>query len=235
MGAGAYSLFLPWIVFAMVDRSDGPGVVWAASVAIVCSVVALALAVRRRGRLLCPSSMVLVFGSLLVIQAAIPDSTAHALDPFARSIVSAEVAVVLMLSLFTGSAIEDHLRSVTPPREWGTEHLRALGLRITARWALIMIALSVAFATAALFHGALLRTACDWLVPLVACIGAVHRDALDWQRRTDWASREIENDQLIVVGPPGRARLRPSTPDPQLGAIHRLRPTRGDDEGPVRV
>jgi hypothetical protein len=178
---------------------------------------------------------VLAFGSLLVIRAAIPDSTAHALDPFARSIVSAEVAVILMLSLLTGSAIDDHLRSVTPPREWGTEHLRALGFRITARWALIMIALSVTFATAALFPGALLRTACDWLVPLVACIAAVHWDALDWQRRTDWTSLEIDNDQPIVVDPPGPPRLRPLTPDPQLAAIRRLRTTRGDDEGPVRV
>jgi hypothetical protein len=177
VGIRAYNYLLPWVVFVIVDRNSGLGVLWAASISLGCGVGVLALAAYRKEHVFCGLGFVLTFGSTLIAYSLLTSPAFHTLEPFARSVVSAGIGLVLLASLLVAPASKDHLRSLTVPPFWDTMEFERANMRVTARWGLTMLAIAAAYgAEAAISGGPIVRTACDWLIPLLACLICVHWD-----------------------------------------------------------
>jgi hypothetical protein len=177
VGIRAYNYLLPWVVFVIVDRNSGLGVLWAASISLGCGVAVLARAAYRKEHLFCGVGFVLTFGSTLIAYSLVTSATFHTFEPFARSVVSTGIGLVLLASLLVAPASKDHLRSLTAPPFWSTMEFERANMRVTARWGLTMLAIAAAYgAEAAVSGGPIVRTACDWLIPLLACLICVHWD-----------------------------------------------------------
>jgi hypothetical protein len=140
------------------------------------------------------------------------------------------MAVILIVSIFVQPASHDFLQSVAPPAAQDSERVRQLDRQITSRWAVTMAVLSVFMAIPALWSGALIRTTCDWLVPLVAVIATIHWDRWSWQVRGQWMTylSDGEPEDTIAVNVPHWSP--PPDRTSGLASIHELHSGHGNDE-----
>ena len=227
VGIRAYIYFLPWVLFVIVDRSSGLGVLWAASTSLVCGVGILALVAYRKEHLFCGVGFVVTFGSTLISYALMTNDAFHTLEPFARFIVSMGIGVVILASLLFTPASEDHLRSITAPSFWGTEEFRRANMRITSRWGITMLAVSIVYGAEALSSGGpIVRTVCDWFTPLLACLASVHWDGRTWHDLGTHISINTDGVPLGITDfPPQTAPERQSVPEmeEQIAIVRELR------------
>lgn len=226
MGARAYALFLPWIVFVMVDRSTGLGIVWASVAALVITSVLVGYALFNRVSTLVPAGTLLALGAVLLVHYLVSVPTAEVLDPFGRALFSAAIAGILAISLLLEPASEQGTRCVTPLALWDSVEFHDLNRRLTCRWATTMLLLSLCFAIGGEWTGPVVRTACDWLLPLAAGVITCNRDAQTWSL---WSDAHIHAeprslDMFAMVGP----WMDGVDESESLAAIHELRSSRQD-------
>ena len=233
MSAAAYAFFLPWIVYMIFDRTAGQGAVWAATAGTICALALILLAVSQKkyDRLLGIVLVVLVFASILLVHNLLAMPANGTFDSFSRSIATAGMAVVLVTSLFVRPVSHDFLSSVAPPTAQNSLRLRQLDRQITGRWALTMAVLSVIMGIAALWPGAFIRTICDWMVPLIACIATIHRDRWSWQVRGQWMAYISDGEESIAIDIPRWSP--PPDPKSRLASIHELHSRDGSDRDPA--
>jgi hypothetical protein len=185
LGAGAYSYFLPWLVFLMVDRGAGPGVAWAASVAAVCAAGNIALALYRGQRPYSSFATLLLFVGILLAALSMGAADVQTQDPRIRLFVAAAITAILACSLLVRTTTEDYLRSLVAPQVWATEALRRLNRQMTAGWAVSSAAVAVSFGLALVLTGPVARTLCDWLVPFIVALTLIRWDRKRWQTISD--------------------------------------------------
>jgi len=186
--ARTYSVFLPWIVFVIVDRSAGPGGLWASSAALAVACVHLANGVFRRNTVLVSLGLLLVLTAFVLVEGLAPASPSSTVDLFGRAIVTAVLAGLLGISVALEPASTEGARSMTPRSTWDCAEFRELNRRLTARWAVTMAVVALCFGAGALWPGPLSRTACDWLPMLAAGILTVTWDGASWR---SWADSEL--------------------------------------------
>jgi hypothetical protein len=181
VGAGVYIRFLPWLVFAFVDRKGGLDIQWAACSALATGLLIFCVQARRRQNDLSYAGILFVFAALLIVHAASGPATAAFLETHGRALVSAGVGLVLVVSILSGHpACDDAARRAVPPWASRTFEFRHLVRRTVLGWSVAMFCLAGLFAASSVTTSPVGHTLFGWLAPLALCLVVVNIDAWSW-------------------------------------------------------
>jgi hypothetical protein len=183
VGAGVYIRFLPWLVFAFVDRKGGLDIQWAAWSALATGLVVFCVQARRRQNDLSLVGIMLVFAALLIAHAASGPATAAFLETHGRALVSGGVGLVLLVSVLSGHpACDAAARRAVPPWASRTFEFRHLVRRTVLGWAAAAFCLAGLFAASSVTTSPVGHTLFGWLGPLALCLLVVNIDAWSWRQ-----------------------------------------------------
>jgi hypothetical protein len=171
------------LVFAFVDRKGGLDIQWAAGSALAAGLLIFCVQARRRRNDLSYAGILFVFAALLIAHAASGPGTAAFLETHGRALVSAGVALVLLVSVLSGHpAYDAAARRAVPPWASRTLEFRQLVRRTVLGWAASMFCLAGLFAAASATTSPVERTLLGWLGPLAVCLVVVNVDAWSWRQ-----------------------------------------------------
>lgn len=202
MGAGAYIRFLPWVVFGLVDRKGGLDIQWAAWCALATGLVIFCVQARRRQNDPSLAGILFAFAALLIAHAASGPATAAFFETHGRSLVSAGVGFVLLISVLSGHpAGEAPARRAVPPWASRTYEFHHLVRRTVLGWAAAMFCLSGLFAASSVTTSPVGHTLFGWLGPLALCLVVVNIDAWSWRQFS--SSLAVADDRRRASTPAG--------------------------------
>jgi hypothetical protein len=186
VGDEPYAALLPWMVFAVVDRAQGGGPLWAAVGALITAVTLLVTSSRDESR--APNVMVLGatawFGGLTVA-AAIYGSNTGFLDRDGRALSAAAFAAIAFGSLAFMPAIEHYTRRHVRSGRWDDPEFHHVNVAITLIWAIAFTGISIGYVVGTSIGTPKAFTVFHWVVPLAIGAIAAHRTRLAWEEFND--------------------------------------------------
>jgi hypothetical protein len=210
VGDEPYAAVLPWMVYAVVDRAQAGGPIWAGLGALVTALALLAMSSRAfRSRNLMILGAVVWFGGLAVAGALHPSETGF-LTHDGRALSAAGFALIAFGSLaFTPASVyytRPHVRS----GRRDDPAFRRTNVVITSIWAATFTAIAISHAIAASLGTPEANTVLNWVVPIALAAVAAHRSRVCWDDFSDDDSFEPDpmRDLELDWEPPTGSRNR---------------------------
>ena len=169
-----YLGLVPWLVFTVVARSEGHGVVWAGLAALVTAIVIAIPSVRSGSPKVLDLGAIVLFAGLALAGQLAPDHSDF-LDRYGRALAMAGMAVIAFGSLAFDPLFGEYARDAVPPRQWGTADFRRGNELVTVMWGLAALAMAGSHAIAGLIDTRAAATLFHWIVPIAVVVGAVHQ------------------------------------------------------------
>ena len=210
MGDEPYAAVLPWMVYAVVDRAQAGGPIWAGLGALVTAIALLVMSSRGVGsRNIMILGAVVWFGGLTVAGALHPSETGF-LTHDGRALSAAGFALIAFGSLvFTPASMHFTRPHVRSSRRDHPAFRRA-NVLITLIWAATFAAIAVSHAVAASLGTPEANTVLNWVVPIALAAVAAHRSRVCWDDFNDDDSFEPDpmRDLELDWEPPSGSRRR---------------------------
>ncbi len=179
MGAKVYALFLPWIVFAAVDRAYTQSIVWAGAAAVLCAIVTVPR-VRHRS---VPPLRICVIGLFLGLALSgllLRGDSRHFADEYARALAAGGLALLGFGSL-SADPISDHLtRPLVTARLAASTRFRRVNYVMSLTWAAGAAAIMFSYIVADTLDTQLGWTVFNWLVPISVALLALALTERAW-------------------------------------------------------
>jgi hypothetical protein len=210
VGDEPYAAVLPWMVFAVIDRAQAGGPIWAGLGALVTAITLLLTSSRRlRSRNVMILGAVVWFGGLTVAGALHPSETGF-LTHDGRALSAAGFALIALGSLVFTPASTHYTRPHVRSSRWDDPAFRRTNVLITSIWAATFTAIAIAHAVAASLGTPEANTVLNWVVPIAIGAIAAHRSRLCWEDFNDDDSFEPDpmRDLELDWEPPTGSRNR---------------------------
>jgi hypothetical protein len=206
MGDRPYSAFLPWILFAVVARPHGDGVVWAAVCAVVSAGALLSMSHRPRSNILMRAAIPMF--TIVGVLGYVFDSPSGWVAHNGRALSAFGLAIIALGSVAFTPVSDFYMRTLVRPRRWTTPDFLALNARLTLLWAGTAALIGTSHLVAARVQTPAALTTFNWVVPIVLALVGIHRsrelseellDADDestlqsglWDLSVEWPSRDF--------------------------------------------
>ena len=207
MGDEPYAALLPWAVFAVVDRAQSDGALWAALGALITAIALLLTS--SRGETGPRNVMVLGaigwFGALLVA-GALQRSGSGFLAHDGRALSASGFALIAFGSLAFSPAIEHYTRPHVRSSRWKDPAFHRVNVLITLIWAATFTGVAMANFVAASIGTPGAVTLFNWIVPIALAAIAAHRSRICWD--------DFNDDDLFEPDPLRNLALDWETPPP---------------------
>jgi hypothetical protein len=211
VGDEPYAAFLPWMVYAVVDRAHAGGPIWAGLGALVTAITLLLTSSRGAtgSRNVFMLGAIVWFGALTIAGALHPSETGF-LTHDGRALSAGGFALIAFGSLaFTPAAAYYTRPHVRPSRRDDPDFRRANAV-ITSIWAAALTTIAIAHAVAASLGTPEANTLLNWVVPILVAAVAAHRSRLCWDDFNDDDAFEPDpiSDLELDWEPPQSSRNR---------------------------
>jgi hypothetical protein len=195
VGDEPYAALLPWMVFAVVDRTRGGGPLWAAVGALITAATLLLTSSRddTQTRNIIVLGAAAWFGALTVA-AALHGSNTGFLDRDGRALSAAAFAVIAFGSLAFTPAIEHYTRRHVRSGRWDDPEFHHVNVAITLIWGIAFAAISLGYVVGTQIGTPKAFTVFHWVVPIALGAIAAHRTRLAWEEFND--SDDFEPDPM---------------------------------------
>ena len=197
MGDEPFAVFLPWIVFAVVDRWNGQGVTWGAIGALI-TVAALAVTSTRDYQ--SPNTILrgaAVWFALLAIAGLFYDTPASWLGHHGRAVADAGFAVIAFGSLAFTPIAEHYTKLKMRPRLWKAPGFRRLNTLITMIWGTLFALVACSYLVATWVDSHPGYTVFAWVVPIAMGAVALHRTRIACEDFVDESGSHLDGDALL--------------------------------------
>ncbi|MDQ1450088.1 MAG: hypothetical protein QOC79_3059 [Actinomycetota bacterium] len=193
MGDEPYAALLPWAVFAVVDRAQSDGALWAGLGALITAIALLLTSSRglltsSRGETGPRNVMVLGaigwFGAL-VVAGALHRSGSGFLAHDGRALSASGFALIAFGSLAFSPAIEHYTRPHVRSSRWNDPAFHRVNVLITLIWAATFTGVALANFVAASIGTRGAFTLFNWVVPIALTAVAAHRSRICWDDFND--------------------------------------------------
>jgi len=243
LGTKAYLGFLPWLIFAVVDRSTGLGAAWAGVTATICACLALIAAARSRQLKVLDAGAVVLFGSLTITAFFVHAGPGASLEEYSRSIAMAGLTILLFVSLCSVPVAEQYTRNAIPRRFRQDPAFRQVNRALTLEMGVVTLCITACFVIGGALHGPVGATVFNWIAPIALIGVSASRISERWvlyqEEKVDVAvpsglsmRSSVALEEVALVTPDGRrrpARLR------LLGTVDQIAPVSdGSLSGPRR-
>jgi len=205
MGDEPYAALLPWAVFAVIDRAQGGGPLWAGLGALITAIALLLTSSRGEAG---PRN-VMVLGALgwfgaLVVAAALHRSGSGFIVHDGQALSASGFALIAFGSLTFSPAIEHYTRPHVRSSRWDDPAFHRVNVRITLIWGATFTGVALANFVAASIGTTAAYTLFDWVVPLALAAIAAHRSRIWWD--------DFNDDDLFEPDPMRNLALDWETP-----------------------
>jgi hypothetical protein len=197
MGDEAFAVFLPWIVFAVVDRWDGQGVTWGAIGALI-TVAALAATSTRDFR--SPNAILrgaAIWFTLLAIAGFLYGSPNGFIGDHGRAIADAGFAVIAFGSLAFTPISEHYIKLRVRPRLWKAPGFGRLNTLITMIWGTTFALIAFSCFVATWVDSKPGYTVFAWVVPIALGTIAVHRSRIAGEDFIEQSGSQLDSHALF--------------------------------------
>jgi hypothetical protein len=186
VGDEPYAAVLPWMVFAVIDRAQAGGPIWAGLGALVTAITLLLTSSRGLGG----SRNVMILGAVvwfagLTVAGALHPSETGFLTHDGRALSAAGFALIAFGSLVFTPASVHYTRLHVRSSRWTDPAFRRTNMLITSIWAATFTAIAIAHAVAASLGTPEANTLLNWVVPIALAAVAAHRSRLRWDNFSD--------------------------------------------------
>jgi hypothetical protein len=172
-GAGIFLAFIPWILFAVIDRRDS---LLAGSVVALVAAIAVAAPGIAAGR---PKSLeigaILAFAAFTVASVVVDPAADDFLTRYARAIAAALLAAIALVSLLGTPFTEQYARESVDERYWSSPVFKRVNRQLTLMWALVFAAMVPSHLIAGALDTRRGNTIFNWVVPIVLIVWAAKR------------------------------------------------------------
>jgi len=212
VGDEPYAAVLPWIIYAVVDRAQAGGPIWAGAGAFITAIVLLLTSSRgdRRSRNVMMLGAVVWFGALTIAGALHPSETGF-LTHDGRALSAAGFAFIAFGSLTFSPAAAHYTKPHVRSSHWDDAGFRRVNVLITLIWAATFSVIAVGHAVAASLGTPEASTLLNWVVPIMLAAFAAHRSRLCWEEFSDdddQYERDPLSDLTLDWQPPLDSRKR---------------------------
>ena len=186
MGDEPYAALLPLIVFAILDRSRGGGLMWASCGALVVAITLLVTAsprARRERNVIVQGAVVLYTG--IAIASLIYGAHTGFAAQYGRTISALGFAVLGFGSLVFTPATEYYTRPIVRSGRWNDPEFDRLNVTVTLIWSIGFAAIACSHLVAALIGTAGAATTFNWIVPMAIATIAARRTRVHWDDFND--------------------------------------------------
>ena len=197
MGDEAFAVFLPWVVFAVVDRWDGRGVTWGAIGALI-TVAALAATSTRDFR--SPNTILrgaAIWFTLLAIAGFFYGSPTSFLGGHGRAIADAGFAVIAFASLAFTPISEHYVKLRVRPSLWKAPGFDRLNTLITLIWGATFALVSCSYLAAAWADSGPGYTVFAWVLPIALGAVALHRSHIAGEDFIEQNTTRLDSHALL--------------------------------------
>jgi hypothetical protein len=186
VGDEPYAAVLPWMVYAVVDRANAGGPIWAGLGALITAIALLLTSRRGDGR---SHNVIMLgavgwFGALTVAGALHPSETGF-LTHDGRALSAAGFALIAFGSLALTPAAAHFTRPHVRSSHRDDPAFRRVNVLLTSIWAATFTAIAIGHAVAASLGTPEANTLLNWVVPIVLAAFAAHRSRLCWDEFSD--------------------------------------------------
>ena len=183
MGSRFYLCLSPWLVFAVVDRSNGQGTMWAALAALAFTVAIV----------LWPSgatSFTFANGGAMTVFAALAAGAAIAgghgiLQTYGRLCAASGLALTALASLTGKPFTTPYMDAQVLPDEVSTARFRQANIAMTAAWAAAAAATALSFLLAVDIPAGAAATVFNWIIPGALVAFTVRATVRRWEADFD--------------------------------------------------
>jgi hypothetical protein len=185
MGDEPYAALLPWAVFAVVDRTQVGGTLWAGLGALITAIALLLTSSRDRS-----SRNVIVLGAVvwfagLAIAGAITRSDSGFLAHDGRALSAAGFALIAFGSLALTPALQHYTRPHVRSSRWDDPAFHRVNVLVTLIWAATFTGISLSHFVGATMATPEASTVFNWVMPIAFAAIAAHRSRMVWDDFND--------------------------------------------------
>jgi hypothetical protein len=186
MGDEPYCALLPWIVFTVVARANGDGVVWACFAAVVTACALLA-ATRRHGSGARNTLMLYVIAtfSIFGVVGWFFDNPNSWLSEYARAVGAAIYAAIFLVSLAFTPVVEHYTRLNVRQSVWRDRRFTHVNAAISLVWAAAFAAIAGSMTLGPKIGSAPAFTTFNWVIPIGILTVAAHWTRVCWENFLD--------------------------------------------------
>ncbi|MCB1039144.1 MAG: hypothetical protein R2701_11575 [Acidimicrobiales bacterium] len=182
MGSKFYVGLVPWLVFAVANRSGAQGLALSAALALLATLAVVVVSLQERRPTLLNGAAIVLFGTLgaaaLVLDLA-------ALDRLGRPLAAAGLAAIAWASLLAVPLVEPYTRDVVTPAESAARRFTQANRAVTSIWAWAFVDVTASLLLGAVIATPLAATVLNWLVPGALVLRAVARSTARWREDFD--------------------------------------------------
>ena len=233
LGTKAYLGFLPWLIFAVVDRSTGLGAAWAGAMAVICAGLGLIAWAHARQLELLDVGAVVLFGSIATSSFVLRAGPGTTFEEYSRSFSMAGLTILLFVSLCSVPVVEQYTRNAIPWRLRQDLAFRQINRALTLEMGGAALCITVCFVIGGTLRGPVGATVFNWIAPIVLIGFSMARISERWllylDERVDGAlPSDLSMKPPLVLGeaslviPDGRRR---SAPLRLLGPVDQTAPS----------
>jgi hypothetical protein len=197
MGDEAFAVFLPWVVFAVVDRWNGQGVTWGAIGALI-TVAALAATSTRDFR--SPNTILrgaAIWFTLLAVAGFFYGSPTGFIGGHGRAIADAGFAVIAFGSLAFTPISEHYTKLRVRPRLWKAPGFDDLNTFVTMIWGATFALVSLSYVVASWVDSKPAYTVFAWVVPIALGAIALHRSRIAGEDFVEESGTRLDSNALF--------------------------------------
>ncbi|GAA0921597.1 hypothetical protein [Pseudonocardia zijingensis] len=174
--------FLPWIVFSFAaQRLDANGVAWSATIAVVMTLVALAVAHRHHGPKILTLGSFVLFSVIAVVGFVGGPAVDQWLFEWGRPLVGVLLGLYALVTVPVMPFTEEYARQTVPREYWGTPTFHKINRVLSAAWgvAIMVIGASGLLVTALDAHAVdasqphMADLLLNWVVPIGVLWGMI--------------------------------------------------------------
>lgn len=193
MGDEPYAALLPWAVFAVVDRAQGGGPLWAGVAGLITAITLLLTSSRDR-----TSRNVILLGAVvwfaaLAIAGAINRSDVSFIAHDGRALSAAGFAAIAFGSLAFTPALEHYSRPHVRSSRWDDPAFLRVNVLVTLIWAMTFTAISLSHFVGASVDTSSASSVFNWVAPIAFAAIAAHRSRIAWD--------DFNDDELFESDP----------------------------------
>jgi hypothetical protein len=197
MGDEAFAVFLPWVVFAVVDRWNGQGVTWGAIGALI-TVATLAATSTRDFR--SPNTLLrgaAIWFTLLAFAGFLDGSPTGLVGHHGRAIADSGFALIAFGSLAFTPISEHYVKLRVRPRVWKAPGFDRLNTLVTMIWGTTFALVSLSYLLASWIDSKPADTVLAWVVPIALGAVALHRSHVAGEDFIEQSGSQLDSSALF--------------------------------------